>query len=125
MIGVLTVLCLGFWHWIADFVFQTHTMATRKSSSVYWLTMHVATYTAVMAIGASSLEVLAVDPDWIGVALFVAVTMVLHWMVDYVTSKMTSRLWAEQRVHDFFVVVGFDQLLHLVSLVGAYYLILG
>jgi len=42
----------------------------------------------------------------------------IHFVVDYNTSRVTSRLWQEKRVHDFFVVVGFDQLLHSITLLG-------
>ncbi len=47
------------------------------------------------------------------VALLLFVT---HWVIDYCTSRITSQLWQAGDVHYFFVVVGFDQLLHLLSI---------
>jgi hypothetical protein len=40
-----------------------------------------------------------------------------------VTSRITSRLWQEEREHDFFVVVGFDQLIHQVTLAATLWFI--
>lgn len=37
-------------HYIADFLCQTREMANNKSSSVYWLTLHVLTYSIVTSI---------------------------------------------------------------------------
>lgn len=42
---------------------------------------------------------------------------IAHFGIDAVTSRITSYYWQEQRAHAFFVVVGFDQFLHLALLV--------
>lgn len=104
-------------HWLADFVCQSHWMASNKSKSNKALGLHVAVYTIVMTLGLAPVFAL---PS-IGVraaALFAAITFVTHFATDYVTSRITSRLWAKQDWHNFFVVVGFDQLLHYVTLLG-------
>ena len=41
---------------------------------------------------------------------------ILHFCVDFITSKITSRLWGDNKIHEFFVTVGLDQLLHIISL---------
>lgn len=108
------ILIILFIHWIADFVLQSNTMATNKSTSKYWLTLHVLTYSSVwLALG-----VWYFDP-WM-VSAFVAITFACHWITDYFTSKWTARLWKEGEVHNFFVVVGFDQFLHFTQLILTY-----
>lgn len=110
-------------HWVSDFVLQSHWMATNKSKSNRALGLHVATYTASMGV----LTVLAmlVQPIWLifflgkGFSVFLVwllVNGVLHFMTDYVTSRATSHLWAKGRTHDFFVVVGLDQVIHYACL---------
>lgn len=96
-------------HWIADFVLQTHWQASNKSKRLDALTKHVATYTAILAI----VSVLLFGTSGI---LFVAVNGILHFGTDYFTSRWSSRLYAEQDWHNFFVVIGMDQLIHQTTL---------
>lgn len=98
-------------HWIADFVCQTHWQASNKSKDVVALTRHVASYTAVLAVGAAFL----ISP-WSFWVLFVLLNGTLHWLTDYFTSRWTSALWAKQDWHNFFVVIGLDQLIHAATL---------
>ena len=48
--------------------------------------------------------------------LFVAGNGLLHFVTDYCTSRVSSRLYATQDWHRFFIVVGFDQVIHQVTL---------
>ena len=41
---------------------------------------------------------------------------VLHLITDAVTSRITYKLWGRSKMHDFFVVVGFDQMIHYTCL---------
>lgn len=115
-------------HFIADFLLQSDWMALNKSKSNIALTAHVAVYTSgFLAFGLK----------------FAAVTFVLHWITDYFTSRATSRLWFididtqpyselsyckmfdsvvvyPNRRHWFFVMIGFDQLIHYVTLALTY-----
>lgn len=65
---------------------------------MYTLTMYMAAWTVIPAL---ALE-------------FALINGAAHWVIDYVTSRVNKRLWAAERVHDFFVSVGFDQLLHYI-----------
>lgn len=96
-------------HWIADFVLQTHWQASNKSKNNEALTRHVTTYTAVLA---------AVSVLLLGIfgLVFAIVNGALHWCTDYCTSRWTAKLWAKKDVHNFFVVVGLDQLIHQLTL---------
>lgn len=112
MLLEIWIMMLG--HWIADFVCQTHWQATNKSKNWMALSSHVAIYTAIMTV----FFVALVPPSVQAVLLFVGVTFASHFMTDAITSRITSYLWAKQKVHDFFVVVGFDQLIHLSTIMA-------
>jgi hypothetical protein len=101
-------------HWFADFVLQTHWEATNKSKNNEALTMHVLTYSTVWFIIANTYSV--ITGNYLMVALFAPITFVCHWVTDYFTSRLNSKLWAKGDVHNFFVSVGFDQVLHYVQL---------
>lgn len=98
-------------HWFADFVLQTHWQATNKSKNNVALGRHVLTYTLVIA--AVSLTIFGVVWNWVA---FVILNGVFHFQTDYITSRITSKLYLKQEWHNFFVVVGFDQLVHQATL---------
>jgi Protein of unknown function (DUF3307) len=100
-------------HWFADFVLQSHWMAVNKSKRIDALALHVATYTGALLVGSGL--ILGVR-QIAQLLLFVGVNGFLHFATDFVTSRITSRLWQQQREHDFFVAVGLDQLIHQVTL---------
>lgn len=94
---------LLFTHWLADFVFQTNWMATNKSKNWWALSSHVGVYTLCFLIF-----------GW----KFALLNGGIHFGVDAVTSRVTSKLWERKDVHNFFVVVGLDQLVHMSCLIA-------
>lgn len=119
MISLELVILILFIHWVADFVCQTHWQATNKSKNDLALVCHVASYTAVWTIPILILFHFAAVP-----ALhFLFITFFAHFWTDYFTSRWTSKLYAKGDFHNFFVVIGFDQILHYVQLFGTLYLI--
>lgn len=105
-------------HWVADFVLQTHWQASNKSKNNVALGRHIGTYTGVLAI--VSLVLFGIGWSW---AIFVVLNGALHFATDYGTSRWTSRLYAKQDWHNFFVVVGFDQLIHQTTLAATMWLV--
>jgi len=99
-------------HWFSDFFSQTQEMSVKKSKSALWLTYHVSVYTGAMSF---LLMFCGVLNAWLSVLIFVT-----HWITDFITSKITSRLWKKATVsgdyHNFFVVVGVDQMIHILTL---------
>jgi hypothetical protein len=104
-------------HWVADFVLQTSHMALNKSTSNYYLGMHVTIYTVttiiawwllflIIGIHATSWQYLIA-----GMAIFT-----MHGLTDYVTSRITGKYYKEQKNHEFFVTIGFDAFLHYCQL---------
>ena len=107
-------------HWVADFVLQSHWMSVNKSKRLDALSLHAVTYTGTLLVG--SALVLGLGQIAL-LALFVGANGVLHFITDFVTSRITSHLWCQQREHDFFVMVGLDQLVHQVTLATTLWLI--
>lgn len=105
-------------HWFADFVLQTHWQASNKSKRLDALAAHVLVYTAVLFI--ATLLIFAPEPS---IFVFVVVNGAAHFATDFCTSRWSSRLYAKQDWHNFFVVIGFDQLIHQVTLAGTMWLI--
>ncbi len=99
-------------HWVADFILQTHWQASNKSKNLGALARHVGIYTVGLAVG-SVLIFGFFRPD---VGVFVLVNGALHFGTDYFTSRWTSALYAKGDWHNFFVVIGLDQLIHQTTL---------
>ena len=101
MLNVQTALVVLIVHFIADFILQSHWMAINKSKSWLALLAHGATYTAMLFACTAA-----------GAWQYGLVNGLVHTAVDAVTSRITSALWKRGQVHNFFVVVGADQLIH-------------
>ena len=93
-------------HFIADFVCQNDWMARGKSSSNRILATHVAIY--------------SIPFFWFGWQ-FAIINMCAHFATDWFTSRITKKLWADEKVHWFFVVIGLDQAIHMTTLIGTYW----
>lgn len=103
--------CLLATHWVADFVCQTSWQATNKSKNNIALGCHVLTYTGVLAIASFLLFGFTLPA-----VCFVVLNGLLHFVTDYITSRISSKLYAKQDWHNFFVIVGMDQLIHQITL---------
>ena len=100
-------------HWIADFVLQTHWQAQNKSKNMEALARHVGVYTVTLLVGTA---VIFGQSAILFAFAFVALNGILHFVTDYFTSRWTSALYAKQDWHNFFAVVGLDQLIHQATL---------
>lgn len=119
-------------HWFADFVLQTHWQASNKSKNNTALLWHVIVYTSAIGLASIAMFGSVGGP-------YAAVNGLLHLATDWCTSRVTSRLFMKQfsiinisgpgvgdgphligksnlSLHNFFVVVGLDQLIHHVTL---------
>jgi hypothetical protein len=117
-----TLLIIIFIHFVADFMCQTDKMAQNKSKSNYWLSMHVVVYTAVTMV--SWIILFAFSLIYVPFTAFILI-FVMHWITDYTTSRISSKLYQKGDIHNFFVIVGLDQVLHYIQLFLVYkYLVL-
>ncbi len=123
-INFLSVLCILFIHWVADFVFQTDEQARGKSKSWKFLTAHTLTYTACWIPFLYLIKSYYYIEGVNALGLFIPITFICHTVQDYLTSRLNSKLWSEGRTHMFFVSVGFDQFLHFVQLLITFQLVI-
>lgn len=121
-------------HWLSDFVFQNDWMALGKSKNDLALAIHSAIVAIVTGVTAAQWLVGPQLGLW-----FIVITFVCHFWTDYITSRITSKLFFFREAafkndrgepyyqfvggsrHWFFVMIGFDQLLHYFQLAVTYY----
>jgi hypothetical protein len=102
-------------HFIADFVFQSDKMATRKAECGNALFDHCITYAAVTWLLWMVFIFGVINDVTISVIGLFAYLLLTHLFVDSITSKITKYYYTRNR-HVFFVIIGFDQVIHYITL---------
>jgi len=117
-------------HYFGDYIFQPYWVSVEKSENLKILLYHVFIYTAILYSGLIFVVGLK------SVLVFSGITFALHFMVDFLTSRIISdnssnlrldpdvskpihkrlKLWGP------ISLLGFDQLLHQVCLLIALYI---
>jgi len=90
-------------HFFADFILQTDDMAIKKSKDIWWLFIHSFFYMIPFCI----------YPN----IAYGIINGCSHFLIDLVTSKITTCLYQKDKRHWFFVVIGLDQAIHLTILI--------
>lgn len=108
-ISIITTILFA--HWIGDFIFQSDYHAKNKSSNNFVLFEHVSIYGFILALAGL---IIPISIGWL------VTNIIMHFVVDYITSRITSTLWKNGDIHDFFVIVGLDQMLHYLILFLTY-----
>lgn len=132
LIGAIMFLFILAAHWLGDFVIQTHRQAANKSKRLDALLEHIVTYTLTMALSFSAILIFTNYKDlqliYYNCFIFSFITFVTHLVTDFITSRITSKLFRKamdrinanqnpsREFHNFFVVVGLDQLIHTFTL---------
>lgn len=106
----LLIISILFAHFIGDFILQSDEMAINKSKDNKVLLEHAGIY---MLPFYPLCFIFDVSIVWIIVNSF------LHYVVDWGSSKLTSKLYQEHKRHWFFVTIGADQLIHQILLIGS------
>jgi hypothetical protein len=112
-------------HWVSDFVLQTEHMAKRKSTSNYYLGMHVTVY-SVTTIFAWWLYFIIIGQEVSFLQYFLSFIAIftMHFITDYITSRKTSKYYSDKKYHEFFTLIGFDQWLHYLQIYLVYYFLI-
>lgn len=105
MISIEMLLVLVWMHFFCDFILQSDKVAIAKSTDNKILALHVTIYSTPFLIF-----------GW----RFAAITWILHFVTDYISSRIASRFYKRDKRHWFFVTIGVDQALHVTALFGAY-----
>ena len=101
---MLKILAIIWMHWFADFCLQSDKVACGKSKSHKILATHCLIYGIPMAVF-----------GW----EFALLNTMAHFVVDGVSSRIASAFFAKGERHWFFVVVGFDQVIHMTILLAS------
>ena len=123
MISLYTIFYILIIHWFADFVFQTDWQAKNKSSSMVALLDHTTAYSVFWILPflglcfINHIELVNLRIP----ATFIFITFLAHTATDYYTSRLNTKLYKAGKTHQFFVSIGFDQILHYVQLFLTYY----
>ena len=112
-------------HFVGDFLLQSNWMALNKSKKFEALAIHCMIYSSCFVFWGPK---------------FFFITLLTHFLTDYLTSRWTSKLWfievlplrpehatsywtythvakvGNSKRHWFFVVIGLDQLIHFATL---------
>ena len=125
MILGVEILILCVLHYIGDFLLQTDEMAINKSSSNEVLTDHVNAYMSPFSLFYAIYTLLFLTGiGALALALFaIIINFLLHWIIDYNTSRATARYHQAGERSKFFKMIGFDQLLHHLSFIGIHLIV--
>ena len=114
MIPIFILLFYLLLHWYADFVVQTDKQAKGKSSNNWQLLAHTSSYSLIITICTYILYWTNSfgAQYWYIPLIFGIIQFVTHTVIDYITSRINKKLWEDGYVHEFFVMIGFDQFIH-------------
>lgn len=103
-----------FLHWLADFRLQNRYIAVNKSKSNKVLSLHVAIYGVVLFLGCS---IFLAEVRGTNLLAFVGINAILHWITDFVTSRLNAYYWHTKQEGNFWSCIGIDQYIHTVTLI--------
>ena len=119
---MIIIISLLFFHWIADFIVQTRYQAENKNESEEALFIHCVTYSLVLTMGLfiSVIIIKGIILTAIQLSLFYMSIYILHFITDFITSRVTTYYYKTGKMKKFWVVIGFDQWLHVVQILFIY-----
>lgn len=103
-------------HYIGDAILQRAYLRRTKSTSNLSLSEHVMIYGNCLIVFIMFL--LLVDPtvQGINLVIWVVLNAMVHWIVDYISSRTTSILYRNNNIWWMMNVIVLDQLIHIATL---------
>ena len=124
MIPIQFIIFMLLAHLIGDFFLQSQYMSENKSKNVGVLFVHVLFYTITIFTVTFLYIIISKEYQMIFMlTTYYILNGILHFIIDFITSKITSRLYKQNKLHWFFVTIGCDQTLHFICLFGTYILL--
>lgn len=116
MIVIHSIILILFVHWIADFIVQTDYQGKNKSKSNLVLSRHILSYSLVMFL----LALIVFDIDYPKALVFTVLNGLLHFSVDYISSRCTYYFYSQENMKGFWTIIGLDQFLHVMILIYSF-----
>lgn len=122
---LIIVLLLLLIHWIGDFLSQNDWQAINKSKSWLALLSHTGLYTITMGVFMNLFDFLGLFTHkyTYSILIFIVIMFTTHTIIDYTSSRITSKLYKKGNMRTFFDVIGFDQFMHYLTIFLAYKLL--
>jgi membrane-bound metal-dependent hydrolase YbcI (DUF457 family) len=120
----LDLIIILFIHFVADFLFQSRQMGVKKSRNIYWLVAHIYVYSIITFLGWIFFFNLNLKMSF----ELISLTVFSHFLTDYITSKISSKFYLKSKKSKslkeskyfewlFWSTIGFDQLIHSITLI--------
>ena len=117
---VLLLVSLLVCHYLADFCFTTPTMIRAKTDgrNAWPILLHAGIHAMLMGLCMLVFGVL-----WKLLLILMLAELVSHYLIDTTKSLLTARFpsLADQQNKSYWMLYGFDQMLHLLVIVGIWY----
>ena len=108
MIDTFNILLIVWLHFVGDFILQNSWTDFYKDKKNLALLTHTGAYSILFFFIS---------------AKYAVVNGILHGITDWITSRISSKLWEKDNKHWFFVVIGLDQAIHITTLILTLFLI--
>ena len=100
MIGM--IIAIIWIHFVADFILQSNHIATNKSKYIMCLVEHCCIYAL---------------PFFILGIKYALMNSLLHFVIDFSTSRIATYYYGRNRRRAFFITIGCDQAIHMTCLI--------
>jgi hypothetical protein len=115
---LITTLIVVLWlNYLTDYMLQTKKMSENKHNSVLWLLAHVSSFTLALGILVSVYNIFANAFTWGNLVLLILLNGLTHFIIDYISSKITAYYYKNNKLKQFIRVIGGDQTLHVTIIV--------